>query len=120
MVSRGTRPTRGQIWLVDLHPTRGSEQSGIRPALVFSSDRFQRAQNRLVIILPMTSRIKNYPFHLTVQPADSGLDKPGAIMIDQVRVVATERLLNGHPIGQLTETTMTNVEDLFRILFDLP
>ena len=88
--------------------------------LIFSSDRFQQAQNRLAIILPMTSRIKNYPFHLTVQPAESGLDKPGAIMIDQVRVVATERLLNGHPIGQLTESTMTNVEELFRVLFDLP
>jgi mRNA interferase MazF len=120
MVNRSARPARGQIWLADLHPTRGSEQSGIRPVLIFSSDRFQQGQNRLVIVLPMTSRIKNYPFHLTVQPAGSGLDKPGAIMIDQVRVVATERLLNGRPIGQITETTMTNVEELFRVLFDLP
>ena len=120
MVSRSTRPARGDFWLVDFQPTRGSEQSGIRPALVFSSDRYQRAQTRLVIVLPVTSRIKSYPFHLTVQPEESGLDKPSAIMIDQVRVVATERFIHDHPLGQLSQAAMTHVEDLFRVLFELP
>jgi mRNA-degrading endonuclease toxin of MazEF toxin-antitoxin module len=70
--------------------------------------------------MPMTSRIKNYAFHLTVQPAESGLDKPGAIMIDQVRVVATERLVSGRAIGRISQATMTSVERLFRDLFELP
>lgn len=29
---------RGEIWLADLNPTRGSEQAGIRPVIVFQND----------------------------------------------------------------------------------
>jgi mRNA interferase MazF len=31
---------RGEIWLANLNPTRGSEQAGIRPVLIFQTDRF--------------------------------------------------------------------------------
>jgi len=31
-------PNRGEVWLADLSPTRGSEQAGIRPVLVFQND----------------------------------------------------------------------------------
>jgi mRNA interferase MazF len=120
MVSRNARPARGDIWLVDFNPTRGSEPSGVRPALVFSSDRFQRNQVRLVIVLLITSRIRTYPFHVTIQPEESGLDKVSAVMLDQIRVVATERLLRGRAIGQTSGTTMAKIEELFRVLFELP
>ncbi|MBA7533464.1 hypothetical protein ES705_25704 [subsurface metagenome] len=29
---------RGEIWLANLNPTRGSEQAGIRPMLIFQTD----------------------------------------------------------------------------------
>jgi mRNA interferase MazF len=32
------KPSRGDIWLIDLNPTRGREQSGTRPCLVVSVD----------------------------------------------------------------------------------
>jgi mRNA interferase MazF len=120
MVARSRRPARGEIWLVDFNPVVGSEQAGIRPALVFSSDRYQRAQGRLIIVLPMTTRIRSYPFHLAVQAEETGLPQPGAIMCDQVRVVSTERLVRRGPSGRITAATMARVEDLFRILFELP
>lgn len=30
--------TRGEVWLADLNPVRGSEQAGARPVLVFQND----------------------------------------------------------------------------------
>lgn len=119
MVSERPRPARGDIWLVDFNPIRGSEQAGVRPALVFSSDRFQRIQDRLVIVMPMTSRLKRYPFHMTIQSEESGLDRAGAIMLDQIRTISTERLLSGHAIGHVSDATMTMIEERFRVLFDL-
>jgi len=33
-----TTVNRGEIWLADLNPTRGSEQAGVRPVLIFQND----------------------------------------------------------------------------------
>ena len=40
-------PARGDIWHIDLDPTKGSEQQGARPAVVLSPSTF----NRLGLIL---------------------------------------------------------------------
>ena len=44
------RLLRGEIWQVNLNPTRGHEQAGIRPALVLSVDVFHNGPAELVII----------------------------------------------------------------------
>ena len=33
---------RGEIWLADLNPIRGSEQAGVRPVLIFQRDTINR------------------------------------------------------------------------------
>jgi len=43
------KPARGEIWLVDLNPTRGHEQAGKRPALVVSVDLFNFGPAELVV-----------------------------------------------------------------------
>ncbi|NOZ79301.1 MAG: type II toxin-antitoxin system PemK/MazF family toxin [Acidobacteria bacterium] len=45
------QPTRGEIWWVNLDPTRGSETCKTRPAVVVSSDAVSRLPVRLVIPL---------------------------------------------------------------------
>ena len=35
---KGLTPRRGDMWLVDFNPGRGSEQKGARPALVIQND----------------------------------------------------------------------------------
>ncbi len=47
-------PRQGEIWDVSLSPSVGVEQSGVRPALVISNDRFNAAENHLHIIVPIT------------------------------------------------------------------
>lgn len=61
-------PSRGEIWLVDLNPTRGHELAGIRPALVVSVDLFNHGPAGLVVVLPLTTRLKGIPFHVEVAP----------------------------------------------------
>ena len=50
-----TTPLRGEVWLVDLDPTRGREQAGKRPALVISTNEFNGSPADLVVIVPITS-----------------------------------------------------------------
>ncbi|GFE68446.1 type II toxin-antitoxin system PemK/MazF family toxin [Chroococcus sp. FPU101] len=65
---------RGEVWLVDLNPVRGREQAGIRPSLIISVDRFNQSAAALAICLPITSKDKKMPFHVSLIPPEGGLN----------------------------------------------
>jgi mRNA interferase MazF len=54
-------PARGQVWLIDLDPTRGHEQAGTRPGLVISVDQFNQTALGLTVVVPINSRTKDLP-----------------------------------------------------------
>jgi mRNA interferase MazF len=110
-------PSRGEIWLVDLNPTRGHEQSSVRPALVVSVDTFNHGPAGLAVVLPVTSRGKGISLHVSVDPPEAGLTMRSFIKAEDVRSVAVERLT--HRLGQVSRATMDQVEDRLRILLDL-
>src|SRR6266478_3129255 len=60
-------PHRGEIWLADLRPTRGWEQTGRRPVLVLSVDFFNAGPAELVVVLPLTSTKRDIPLHVNVE-----------------------------------------------------
>jgi mRNA interferase MazF len=111
---------RGDIWWATLDPTVGSEQADRRPVVIVSSDRFQRSQDRLVLVVPVTRVIRGYPLHIAAQPAETGLRQLSAIMCDQLRMLSTERLLDAAPAGRCSADLLRQVDDLLRALIDLP
>ena len=58
-------PKQRDIVLIDFEPSRGFEISKRRPALVMSSDGYNRATN-LVIVCPITTTKKVKPFLIPV------------------------------------------------------
>jgi len=110
-------PRRGEVWLTDLNPTRGHEQAGRRPVLVVSEDLFNQGPAGLVIVLPMTSTIRNVPTHVPVSPPEGGVKGRTAILCDGVRSVSLERLVERW--GAVDRQTMATVEDRLRILLRL-
>lgn len=110
-------PARGDVWLVDLNPTRGHEQAGKRPALIMSVDEFNRGPASLVIALPITSKAKGIPFHVEVQPPEGGLGTRSFIKCEDIRSISRERLENR--LGVIEAGTIHQVEDRLRILLDL-
>ena len=112
-----TAPLRGEIWMIDLDPTRGHEQAGKRPALVISDDVFNGGPAGLVIVLPLTSQAKGIRTHVAVQPPEGGIRKPSFIKCEDVRSVAVERL--GKRLGTVSPATMDAVEFRLRILLNL-
>lgn len=73
----------GDILLVDLDPTRGSEQAGIRPALVISSATIHEVSNR-IIVCPITRNLSPWPTKVALPPS---CKTRGMVLADQVRTV---------------------------------
>ncbi|ADQ06110.1 transcriptional modulator of MazE/toxin, MazF [Caldicellulosiruptor hydrothermalis 108] len=110
-------PQRGEIWLVDLNPTRGHEQSGIRPAVIISVDEFNSCPADLVVVVPITSKNKNIPLHVEIQPENSGLAKISFAKPEDIRSISKERLVK--KIGKLPEAKMKELEEKIKILLGL-
>lgn len=108
---------RGEVWMVDLNPTLGREQSGIRPALIVSADPMNRGPSELVVALPITGTIRSIPAHVRVDPPSGGLTTPSAILCDQIRTISRRRLVRR--MGMLDDGTLTLVGDRLRLILVL-
>lgn len=110
-------PSRGEIWLIDLDPTRGREQRGTRPGLVVSTDKFNFGPAELVIVLPLTKIGKGIASHVPVPRTDSGLRYESYVICEQVRSISRERLIKR--IGRAPPRVIVQVSLILRILLEL-
>lgn len=106
---------RGEVWLVDLNPVIGHEQSGRRPALVISDDMFNHSLAELVIVVPITSRYKGIPTHIELET--SFLKTKSYIKTEDIRSVSTKRLAK--KLGSVEASLMNLVEERVRYLLGL-
>ena len=109
---------RGEIWQVDLDPVRGSEANKQRPAVIVSNDRANATAIRLgrgvVTVVPVTSNTdKVYPFQVLLSAATSGLAVNSKAQAEQVRSIATQRLLRR--IGWVSPSELSDLDDALRI-----
>jgi mRNA interferase MazF len=79
---------RGEIFLANLKPIKGSEQGGIRPVLIIQND-ISNKHSPVTIISAITSKIfeKEYSTNIFISKKDSGLDKDSTIMLNQIRTI---------------------------------
>ncbi len=84
-------PHRGDVFLADLDPIVGSEQSGRRPFLVLSIRHVNKAPAGLAIGLPMTTTDRSSKLHVRIEPAESGLSRVSYAMPEMVRSVSILR-----------------------------
>ncbi len=89
-----------EIWYADLNPVRGSEQQGFRPVVIVSGNMLNQYLP-VVIVCPLTSKIKNYKGNIYLEPDNrNGLTEPSEIMVFHIRSVSKERLVR--KIGEIT------------------
>lgn len=110
-------PQRGEVWLADLDPTEGHEQAGRRPVVVVSVDPFNAGRSGLVVVLPLTSHLRQLPLHVAVSPPEGGLRLPSVILCDAVRSIDRGRLIDCW--GMLEASTLTQIEGCLRRLFGI-
>jgi mRNA interferase MazF len=110
-------PLHGEVWTVDLNPTRGREQRGQRPALVVSTNAFNRGPADLVVVLPITGTQRGIPLHVRIAPPEGGLKKLSFVKVEDVRSVSKQRCTKRW--GRVAPQTMAMVEDRLRVLLEL-
>ncbi len=110
MALERTVATRGEVYLVHLDPTHGSEIRKTRPCLVVSPDELNHHM-RTVIVTPMTTGGHSYPWRVRCRFQG----RSGLVAIDQVRTVDTERLVRR--IGQLAPGTLASVQAILQEMF---
>ncbi len=104
---------RGDVWWVDLDPTRGSEIRKSRPAVVLSADGLNQVR-RTVVVVPMSTGPTPRP-PIVVATASAGADS--VAVCDQVRAVDKSRLIRKD--GVLTSVDLRAVENGVRAVLGL-
>lgn len=106
-----TLPSRGDVYLVELDPTRGSEIQKTRPCVIVSPDELNHSL-RTVIVAPMTTAGRAYPF----RPACRFGGKDGRVTLDQLRAIDRERLRKR--LGALPPATLNTVFGILAEMFE--
>ena len=90
---------RGDVFLINLNPTRGGEIRKTRPCVVVSPDELN-AHLHTHIVAPLTTGGHAYPFRVACRVAG----RDGYVVLDQVRTVDRERLVRR--LGRLAPATL--------------
>ena len=101
---------RGEVHLVGLDPTKGSEIRKTRPCLIVSPDELTR-HLRTVIVAPMTTGGQAYPWRVPCRFQS----RSGFVALDQLRTVDTERLLGR--LGRLSPAVVSEVQRVLQEMF---
>ena len=101
---------RGEVYLINLDPTIGSEVQKTRPCVVISPDEMNK-YIRTVIIAPMTTKLRSYKSRINIEFKE----KKGQIMLDQLRTVDKQRLVKKQ--GKLTPENLKSALNLLQEMF---
>ena len=93
---------RGEVHLVRLDPTLGSEIQKTRPCVIVSPDELN-AHLRTVIVAPMTTSGRVYPWRIRCRFQN----RSGYVVLDQLRTVDRERLVKR--LGAISGTTLSEL-----------
>ena len=99
---------RGEIYWVDWSPRRGSEQTGMRPALIIQNNVGNKFSPTTIVASVTTSIGKVYPFQVGCSPKESGLSKDSLINLANIMTVDKVRLVKR--AGNLSQDKMAEVD----------
>jgi mRNA interferase MazF len=101
---------RGEIWLVNLDFTVGSEIQKARPCVVISPPEMHD-HLRTVIVAPMTTGSRPAPFRIAITHGG----KQGLLLLDQIRTVDKSRLVD--KLGAIPKSTLATVLQALQEVF---
>lgn len=111
-----TEARRGEVWLTDLGEPIGHEQGRRRPALVVSSDAWNRYATTITV-LPITRTKHGYPTRVEIEPdPTNGLDATSYARCEDIRAISERRLI--HAIGTVDTVVMDAVTRTLRLFLD--
>ena len=112
-------PKRGEIWLANLDPKRGTEPGKTRPVLIVQAQALLDAQHPSTLVIPLTTVLINGAEPLRIRVHAAGrLRRTSDLLIDQLRAIENRRLVQG-PMTTLPATLMARVHEAVTEVLDL-
>jgi len=113
-------PERGEVWLADLDPRRGTEPGKTRPVLIVQSQALLDAGHPSTLIIPLTTNLVEDAEPLRIRvPASGRLRHASDLLIDQLRAIDNRRLIQG-PLTRLSPTLLRKVAEAIGDILDFP
>lgn len=116
---------RGDIYFVDLDPTKGREQRGRRPVLVVSVDAINSQPLVVAVVVGTASRNvpRDYPVNVRFSAAVTGLPEDTVFLCFQIRSLDPARFLDddgiARPAGLVPQQEMTAVDQALRAVLGI-
>src|ERR1039457_2633587 len=97
---------RGEIWLANLNPGRGTEAGKIRPVLILQNQALLDADHPSTLVIPLTTNLIDdaEPLRLRVN-AQGNLNRNSDLLVDQLRAIDNKRLVDG-PLMRLDDEVL--------------
>ncbi len=109
---------RGDIYLADLNPSRGSEQSGIRPVILVQRQNLDRF-TRTIVVIPVTTNLRRaqIPGTVLIAAGEGGLSQESVALCYQIVVIDRQRLQR--QLGTLSTVYLQRLGEAIRYTLDL-
>jgi mRNA interferase MazF len=110
---------RGEVWLADLNPRRGTEPGKTRPVLIVQAQPLLDAEHPSTLVIPLTTNLVDDAAPLRVRVTPTGrLKRRSDLLIDQLRAIDNRRLIDG-PLARLSSVVVAQVEQAIRDVLEL-
>jgi mRNA interferase MazF len=109
---------RGDIYLADLNPSRGSEQAGVRPVILVQRQNLDRF-TRTVVVIPVTTNLRRaqIPGTVLIAAGEGGLSQESVALCYQIVVIDRQRLQR--QLGTLSTVYLQRLGEAIRYTLDL-
>ena len=109
---------RGDIYLADLNPSRGSEQAGIRPVILVQRQNLDRF-TRTIVVIPVTTNLRRaqIPGTVLIAAGEGGLSQESVALCYQIVVIDRQRLQR--QLGTLSTVYLQRLGEAIRYTLDL-
>jgi len=104
---------RGEIWLADLNPPKGTEPGKTRPVPIIQSQALLNAGHPSTLVIPLTTKLVDDTEPLRIRiPAAGRLPRSSDLLMDQMRAIDNGRLVKG-PLLRLSNAQMKQIGSAF-------
>ena len=112
-------PNRGEVWVANLNPRRGTEPGKTRPVLIVQSQALLDADHPSTLVVPLTTTLVEDAEPLRIRvPASGRVRRNSDLLVDQLRAIDNRRLVQG-PMTRLSDALMGKVGEALREVLDL-
>jgi len=110
---------RGQVYLANLNPGKGTEPGKTRPVLIVQDQALIDVKHPSTLIIPLTTQLIDNAEPLRVRiAAKEKLNKTSDLLIDQLRAIDNRRLIEG-PLLQCSDEFMRHVEQCMQTVLSI-